>query len=832
MDYKSRLKLFIVMILASNMILPSYSQQIEKAPFDTNGDDKAVAFRQTPEGNELWLTQNAGNTRSKQLVSMKCLRDGFGPAEPVKGPGFDRIMESQPLILDGSPAFAECNGNYGVFASNRYYNKKDYKIDLYEMKYDDSKGWSVDRLDAVNSEYWDDTPAFSHDGNILYFSSDRLSPNIRRAAIFYSLRTPEGWSAPELLPVINSLNYSQEAPFVGPDDYLYYSTNRNGNYDIWRVKLSPDGIPDGKPEPLDEQMFPGVNSPTSDETHPSFSPGSNWFIFSSNRGGRDLDVYWLKVNRIQPEIEFNVILRTKEKYFGADSIAPVNRPIIIYDLVNNNRREKITPKNGKAIYTLDQVEGNYPGEDLRLRELMVYAVSNDPKYVSSIDTLLLDVNCSDRLIHDVILWDTATYRTPSCEQDFPVYKVRFFITGYWCPTTKQYQNYSPCSSLFVDETCLQEPCKSNEVYTFEVVKRQVADNCVSYGEFNSKGGEFAAEVDSAINQLRQSMASAFHIPCVKRAIEMGEIVQVEIIGYTDARELHYNCTYTGPDYDEIKGFPEPDEKIIPFIKNGIKFRSEGYGGEAGGNQLLSDLRAYYTALLLDSLWTETNPTYRRLKYDGQLNVKAYGKAISMEKTSMERQRSIRVKITVPNADEIIVEGYVPEPSQLRVLCDNCFDYKVRPVLARQFKMPKVEIDYSAAEAPEPMKPVTVQPSTREMIITTDKEKTTETEQPKVIGTDEDKYITSTEEYKDCNWAVKFAEFEDIDAARDARDKLMKEKFDLIRIERSSYYGVTSYRVLLGCYKTKEDAMPVLFKVKSMSSKLGEGNKASIVRLNR
>jgi hypothetical protein len=90
--------------------------------------------------------------------------------------------------------------------------------------------------------------------------------------------------------------------------------------------------------------------------------------------------------------------------------------------------------------------------------------------------------------------------------------------------------------------------------------------------------------------------------------------------------------------------------------------------KAGGNYLLSQLRAYYTALLLDRLWEDQIPAYAELKARGQIEVIALGKAISQENRDYSERRSIEVRVSVPMPEQRIVKGQVPTPGSLVKFC--------------------------------------------------------------------------------------------------------------------------------------------------------------------
>ncbi|NJB85142.1 outer membrane protein OmpA-like peptidoglycan-associated protein [Lewinella marina] len=99
---------------------------------------------------------------------------------------------------------------------------------------------------SVNTEYNEGTPAFSPDGNTMYFT--RCSPPAKRSdaycGIYRSERTGGGWSPAEKLPFVTpDANFMH--PAVSADGTrLIFSANLNegwGGYDLYTVDRLPDG---------------------------------------------------------------------------------------------------------------------------------------------------------------------------------------------------------------------------------------------------------------------------------------------------------------------------------------------------------------------------------------------------------------------------------------------------------------------------------------------------------------------------------------------------------------------------------------------------------------
>ena len=311
---------------------------------------------------------------------------------------------------------------------------------------------------------------------------------------------------------------------------------------------------------------------------------------------------------------------------------------------------------------------------------------------------MFDAHCGKTLQHRLVIYDTAVWHIPECVQEFPVKNVRFFVTGYWCPTTVKYQQYLTCTSIFTTEDCLvvahEEPtlpCNKNEMFTYSmkyeapkaIANRRPGSACINIGEARSKGPEYATEVDKAIDRIAESMTSALRIPCVLREVAKGKPVTVEVTGWTDPRALNTTCTYTGPDIDLNNRFVELDTKESPYIKDGVipgdgsvKFSQSG----AGGNYLLSQLRAFYASEMLDKTWEASVPEYRELKAKGLLKVKAIGRAVSQDNIDNSQRRSVEVRISVPLSPQELVRGVIPDPGALIVLCAGECDVPQKPVV--------------------------------------------------------------------------------------------------------------------------------------------------------
>jgi len=113
--------------------------------------------------------------------------------------------------------------------------------DLFISDRTEDGGWSTARNigKAVNSIYWDSHPSFSHSGDTLFFSSDRLG-GFGMTDIYFTYKNNNGeWASPKNMgPVINTRG-SEVSPFYHPaHNVLYFSSNGQllnfGEFDIYK----------------------------------------------------------------------------------------------------------------------------------------------------------------------------------------------------------------------------------------------------------------------------------------------------------------------------------------------------------------------------------------------------------------------------------------------------------------------------------------------------------------------------------------------------------------------------------------------------------------------
>ncbi|MEO1243823.1 MAG: hypothetical protein AAFX54_18095 [Pseudomonadota bacterium] len=251
----------------------------------------------------------------------------------------------------------------------------DGKIYLAKIDGDELSGSRL--IGFSDARYKDSDPWLSPSGTELYFISDRpaylgdVRDDHDNYDIWRSRRTGQAWSAPEHLSSL-----ATPAGEFGPElnnGYLYFSSRKQGRYDIYRARIKPNGFgtPEALPAPFNtdthdsdftmtrdgrvalwwstrpgghgsgdlyvsrltengwtpaENLGPAVNSAGLDYT-PSLSPNNAVFYFATNKPfpGQDegaADIYKIPVKDVpvlRQAIAGNALSRLKEA-FGGDEV--------------------------------------------------------------------------------------------------------------------------------------------------------------------------------------------------------------------------------------------------------------------------------------------------------------------------------------------------------------------------------------------------------------------------------------------------------------------------------------------------------------------------------
>ena len=216
-----------------------------------------------------------------------------------------------------SPMLAGEESNQLFFTSTRNQAKGDElsgitgtkNADIFVSTKDDKGKWQ--RPEVIDSELNSDGDegacSFSPDGRTMYLTQCKTDGQYPRYAnIAISQRSDAAWSkATELVLTRDTLS-AYAHPAVSPDgEWLYFTSNMpggKGGYDIWRVRLTSNGLGGV------ENLGAPINT-AGDEMFPTFRPnGDLYFSSNGHEGMGGLDIYIAKPIETHDNISKNAQL--------------------------------------------------------------------------------------------------------------------------------------------------------------------------------------------------------------------------------------------------------------------------------------------------------------------------------------------------------------------------------------------------------------------------------------------------------------------------------------------------------------------------------------------
>jgi Tol biopolymer transport system component len=198
--------------------------------------------------------------------------------------------------------------------------------------------WTTPILADFSNSGDDIHPAYSPDGNRLYFASIRpLMPGTENEDdlnIWYVERQGSGWSDPiNAGPSINSAGH-ETSPSVAQDETLYFDVNlSNGDWDIYQSEYIDGSFQTRREVDL-------LATDDSKEFGPFVSPDGSYILFYSNRpdtrGEADIYVSFFDTNnQLMPAINLGDIVNSKF-YDWAPSVSPDGKQLIFSSYRNTD----------------------------------------------------------------------------------------------------------------------------------------------------------------------------------------------------------------------------------------------------------------------------------------------------------------------------------------------------------------------------------------------------------------------------------------------------------------------------------------------------------------
>ena len=292
--------------------------------------NNAIRYKQTDSMTYLYLAQqlmknaqykeaekqfqtaldSMGNNASVELRTLATT--GLRSAQKAprwKKEGSDYTIKRENLFnsrrADYSPVFGGEDNDRLFFTSTRNQAKGDElsgitgtkNADIFYSQKDDKGKWQ--RPEVIDTELntdWDEGACcLSPDGRTMYLTQCKTDPDYPRfATIVTSQRSDAAWSKATELKMTNDTLSTFAHPAVSPDgQWLYFVSDMPGGmggYDIWRVRLTTNGVGGV------ENVGAPINT-AGDEKFPTFRPnGDLYFSSDGHEGMGGLDIYIAKPN--------------------------------------------------------------------------------------------------------------------------------------------------------------------------------------------------------------------------------------------------------------------------------------------------------------------------------------------------------------------------------------------------------------------------------------------------------------------------------------------------------------------------------------------------------
>ena len=302
---------------------------------------------------------------------------GAGDMYPATGQGYTRLFraraegvnvdvqnvqtlpefQNEGGLNQGAIAISP-DGNTIIYARGNAGSKNDLPDVSLFASYFRGGGFTEPIFMPVNGEpeYWNSTPAFSPDGEVLYFASNRPG-GYGGTDLYKSTKLANGdfGNVVNMGPEINTAG-NEMFPRPLPNGEFYFSSDGHPGYgklDLFVYK-EEDG------QATVRNLGPNFNSLTDDFGIFFTDYPKEGFITSNREGGKgDDDIYYFKDMTPPPKV-VNVLLNveTKERLeTGEEKILPQTR-VVLYDENNQTIDGNFSSQNGRLRFPLEP-EKNY-----------------------------------------------------------------------------------------------------------------------------------------------------------------------------------------------------------------------------------------------------------------------------------------------------------------------------------------------------------------------------------------------------------------------------------------------------------------------------------------
>jgi hypothetical protein len=450
----------------------------------SRADDKFYKFKKTNNYQQIYFCE-------REVGEGKSPGEGWGDVSlfevSTKNSYLEGLIQSFNHSTKGAVSIA---GNTMIFSSDliKVGGNSEFK-DLWEIKMIDGEFSTPSPVaELSNPDTWESQPTLSQNGKHLFFVSDRkVNPDGKidntltstDLNIFYSFNNGVKWSDPLAVSELNCEN-SDVTPQIGYDQAtLYFSSNRDGNFQIYEVPLLLDDVTGGyqidkkEIKPFQRKLFNLASTGQTevllnDEYNQQYpfvyfnprnkkSPRALYWASDNPGGYGSYDIYAcdmpfevqldatlvdLYPSRKPENIEFPVI---ELKGYEGKTIEKSNAGFHLYAGLNYQLFGGSTANSEKGTYYCDvdqsnifigysDVVGNDPFDKEKYTKPMSgpEAESNLTRKYGNIP--LNNIVC-DTTINDTIFITKAWMKKPPCPGKLniePTYRsIAYFQTGFW-----------------------------------------------------------------------------------------------------------------------------------------------------------------------------------------------------------------------------------------------------------------------------------------------------------------------------------------------------------------------------------------------------------------
>lgn len=465
-------------------------------------------------------------------------------------------------------------------------------------------------------------------GDIELFFSASISNKNYNSDLFKSTYIKGKWSRPSAISELNTVHF-ESMPFVSENgDYLVFVSDRPDSYgglDIYISTRNDDG-----PWSTPRNAGAMINS-EANEINPTFQ-NSEKIIFASNRDGY-FNLYGAdllnQMNSTGPTMlkspmnsldnEFGAFVHEDMIYVVSDRLPSCGNgdiflfkycgPVIL-DVVINPESAAF-PTDG-FVRLLDKDRNFIMSDEIKSSKALKLEIFPNKQYIIQyfnkcipqyVPEQRIIAPCSDSSI--VRLRAQFVIPRTSTEFDFGQYDVPFFVTGYYHPNT---------------------------IENLEMLRKKFANKSLGKNDstkYIENPGEiydgYAKVVDNALDDaidFINNILNSIDDECAQQNVGG---LSIKIIGFADPRPLSPIATYVESNID--------DEEYELQIERGTQM----------DNELLSKLRAYYTAKYLDNKLSD-NPKYNEIR--SNINWGIEGRGIDTTDLANELKRRVSIEIGV------------------------------------------------------------------------------------------------------------------------------------------------------------------------------------------